>query len=930
MSSSSSRLKQRVLDVQSRVLKRLSHGSPTSENGNGAGSGTVAATSGSGHTATTTTKGTETTMTGKETRPASQASTPDKERKGIFNGSLRGRGRKDSACSTKERVVIQKSPSAVSLASSSTRRRIAAAVAVVERRSCDTMPLQREGKEVEEEGMLEEITEEKPKMRQEEEKEGYDHDAPVPTTEPSPSPARPSPSPSLQEEPDTRGEEEEEVKEETVGVGFGSSEEATSGPATPPASVETIATPTSQPTPTKEEAEEAVNSLPELAQEAPASTIEDGKLLIHPAPVHPVLPHIQTEIRRLSAVSSPSPTSPASPTTTLPITPSTLVSSLPARIKTSGSIRRSFHDKLDLDEAIANHLRRDSQKKRKQSLLPGGHQEFIDELLTPPVAVPEEEEESVFYSGSETAPSMVKRKVWVKKGPAGSATAVMIGEEDLVDDARDVIMRRYNNTMAKQWDAPDVTLWLPPRGKGQYRTNERERLHGRLLSPDETLSVAIDNYFPNGVQKADDALIIELPRVTPRPSPRAGMFSGAYHPEEQDYFTPHPATGQNATPGSTGTRTSAHGGGAITILATGHAPDLPSPNNLPQPGRPRPSRRTTVTPIQYNTDQTRGPIRLKPQSRPPVPPPPPLESHPDDPSDLDPEPHSISPSAIPLPPTKPSTPITTTTTTADPKSPTSNTLRSPTSPPSSPPRGNIKSSSTALQLTTMPSASTSSPEASTVPPIKVLIVEDNIINLRLLEAFMRRLGVRWESAINGKIAVDKWRAGGFHLVLMDIQLPVMNGLEATREIRRLEKVNRIGSFSEGGSCVIAPRSLEERGEMEEPEYPTEAEKRERKELNLDLGEMKEEIEGERGRYKMSIPEEDRLPDSVLLRSPVIIVALTASSLQSDRHEAYAAGCNDFLTKVRFIPCTARFAPAPASGRWCLCDAIDGTPLYLWG
>lgn len=145
-----------------------------------------------------------------------------------------------------------------------------------------------------------------------------------------------------------------------------------------------------------------------------------------------------------------------------------------------------------------------------------------------------------------------------------------------------------------------------------------------------------------------------------------------------------------------------------------------------------------------------------------------------------------------------------------------------------------------------------------VPPIKVLIVEDNIINLRLLEAFMRRLKVRWESAINGKIAVDKWRAGGFHLVLMDIQLPVMNGLDATKEIRRLERVNRIGAFPH--------TKLLDGGAPEEP-------------------------------IPDVIPEADRLPDSVLLRSPVIIVALTASSLQSDRHEAYAAGCNDFLTKV---------------------------------
>lgn len=142
-----------------------------------------------------------------------------------------------------------------------------------------------------------------------------------------------------------------------------------------------------------------------------------------------------------------------------------------------------------------------------------------------------------------------------------------------------------------------------------------------------------------------------------------------------------------------------------------------------------------------------------------------------------------------------------------------------------------------------------------VPPINVLIVEDNIINLRVLGAFMQRLKVRWQRAMNGKEAVTKWKAGGFHLVLMDIQLPVMNGLEATKEIRRLERVNGIGVFSSGSN--------------EAPNISSQDE----------------------------LAEGDRLGDKGLFKSPVIIVALTASSLQSDRHEALAAGCNDFLTKV---------------------------------
>lgn len=143
-----------------------------------------------------------------------------------------------------------------------------------------------------------------------------------------------------------------------------------------------------------------------------------------------------------------------------------------------------------------------------------------------------------------------------------------------------------------------------------------------------------------------------------------------------------------------------------------------------------------------------------------------------------------------------------------------------------------------------------------VPPINVLIVEDNIINLKLLEAFMKRLKVRSQNAMNGREAVTKWRTGGFHLVLMDIQLPIMNGLDATKEIRRLERLNSIGVFTSSAGSSAPPETI-----ASEPEG------------------------------------DDKLHNTNLFKSPVIIVALTASSLQSDRHEALAAGCNDFLTKV---------------------------------
>ncbi len=72
--------------------------------------------------------------------------------------------------------------------------------------------------------------------------------------------------------------------------------------------------------------------------------------------------------------------------------------------------------------------------------------------------------------------------------------------------------------------------------------------------------------------------------------------------------------------------------------------------------------------------------------------------------------------------------------------------------------------------------------------IKVLVVEDDISNQRLIKACFNVLGCRGDYASNGKEAIEKLELNVYDMCLMDVMMPVMNGIEATKMIR--EKISK--------------------------------------------------------------------------------------------------------------------------------------------
>jgi PAS domain S-box-containing protein len=163
-------------------------------------------------------------------------------------------------------------------------------------------------------------------------------------------------------------------------------------------------------------------------------------------------------------------------------------------------------------------------------------------------------------------------------------------------------------------------------------------------------------------------------------------------------------------------------------------------------------------------------------------------------------------------------------------------------------------------------ASTPPDSSVSLNGLRVLIAEDNAVNMMIAAALLERWGVAVTQALDGReavAAVQRAAAAGlpFDAVLMDVQMPVMSGHEATRTLRELEASGALHHLEGDGAL----HHLEADGHAPPPK----------------------------------------------LHRPLPIIALTAAALVTEREEALSAGMNDFLTK----PIDADKLRA-ALRRWC--------------
>ena len=92
--------------------------------------------------------------------------------------------------------------------------------------------------------------------------------------------------------------------------------------------------------------------------------------------------------------------------------------------------------------------------------------------------------------------------------------------------------------------------------------------------------------------------------------------------------------------------------------------------------------------------------------------------------------------------------------------------------------------------------------------LKVLLVEDNLVNVKIAEKILKQWGVNVDVALNGLIAVEKHKSTKYDIILMDLSMPVMDGFEATINIRSIDSSIPIIALTASTSYLSLEKAMQ--------------------------------------------------------------------------------------------------------------------------
>ncbi|PZV12667.1 MAG: hybrid sensor histidine kinase/response regulator [Leptolyngbya sp.] len=158
------------------------------------------------------------------------------------------------------------------------------------------------------------------------------------------------------------------------------------------------------------------------------------------------------------------------------------------------------------------------------------------------------------------------------------------------------------------------------------------------------------------------------------------------------------------------------------------------------------------------------------------------------------------------------------------------------------------------------------------PTYRILVVEDVLENQQLLKTLLEPIGFDVQIVENGAEAIARWQQWHPHLIFMDIQMPIMDGYEATRQIR-LEEQKTVKGEERGDRSLAAPLST---------------------------------------------------PSPLLTK----IIALTAYAFEEDRTASLQAGCDDYMAKPFTEAALFEMIAYYLGVQYCYADQVSSEPATL--